>query len=197
MSVKIAFWSMEPSCHTRENMFLMASLLAKKKPEFSIVVQRDTGWKCIFEGGKERIIFADCGCGRDKKIQNSLRSADLVVVSVQSYQNEWENIRYDFKLKPKKVLYLIEGYALHAQHMRAEMEHTYRIASEQIGYVPQNSELEWASEQGHLENFAERWRRTSRSEQNNNFFGEMEHNLFLLIRQLEQKENGGYQLWNR
>lgn len=29
------------------------------------------------------------------------------------------------------------------------------------------------------------------------FSEEMEHNLFLLMKQMEKNENGGYQLWNR
>ena len=68
---------------------------------------------------------------------------------------------------------------------------------EQIGYIPQNGELEWVSAQGKIDNFMKSWRQKSRTERNENFFEEMEHNLFLLMKQMEKNENGGYQLWNR
>lgn len=71
---KIAFWGMEESCHITENMIVMSWLLAKIRPAHSIFVHRENGWQCIFSGGKDRILFADCGCGRDKKTQNSLKS---------------------------------------------------------------------------------------------------------------------------
>lgn len=79
MSVKIAFWGMEESCHITENMIVMSWLLAKIRPAHSIFVHRENGWQCIFSGGKDRILFADCGCGRDKKTQNSLKNADVIV----------------------------------------------------------------------------------------------------------------------
>ena len=66
-----------------------------------------------------------------------------------------------------------------------------------IGYIPQNGELEWVSAQGKIDNFMKSWRQKSRTERNENFFEEMEHNLFLLMKQMEKNENGGYQLWNR
>ena len=78
MSVKIAFWGMEESCHITENMIVMSWLLAKIRPAHSIFVHRENGWQCIFSGGKDRILFADCGCGRDKKTQNSLKNADVM-----------------------------------------------------------------------------------------------------------------------
>ena len=48
-----------------------------------------------------------------------------------------------------------------------------------------------------IDNFMKSWRQKSRTERNENFFEEMEHNLFLLMKQMEKNENGGYQLWNR
>lgn len=37
MSVKIAFWGMEESCHITENMIVMSWLLAKIRPAHSIL----------------------------------------------------------------------------------------------------------------------------------------------------------------
>ena len=91
----------------------------------------------------------------------------------------------------------VEGYALHASRLKTDMMDRYRIAPEQIGYIPQNGELEWVSAQGKIDNFMKSWRQKSRTERNENFFEEMEHNLFLLMKQMEKNENGGYQLWNR
>lgn len=48
MSVKIAFWGMEESCHITENMIVMSWLLAKIRPAHSIFVHRENGWQCIF-----------------------------------------------------------------------------------------------------------------------------------------------------
>lgn len=53
------------------------------------------------------------------------------------------------------------------------------------------------SAKGKIDNFMKSWRQKSRTERNENFFEEMEHNLFLLMKQMEKNENGGYQLWNR
>lgn len=44
MSVKIAFWGMEESCHITENMIVMSWLLAKIRPAHSIFVHRENGW---------------------------------------------------------------------------------------------------------------------------------------------------------
>ena len=90
MSVKIAFWGMEESCHITENMIVMSWLLAKIRPAHSIFVHRENGWQCIFSGGKDRILFADCGCGRDKKTQNSLKNADVIVAGIHTYPSEWQ-----------------------------------------------------------------------------------------------------------
>jgi len=158
---------------------------------------RENGWQCIFSGGKDRILFADCGCGRDKKTQNSLKNADVIVAGIHTYPSEWQEIIHNFTVRHKKVLYLVEGYALHASRLKTDMMDRYRIAPEQIGYIPQNGELEWVSAQGKIDNFMKSWRQKSRTERNENFFEEMEHNLFLLMKQMEKNENGGYQLWNR
>ena len=197
MSVKIAFWGMEESCHITENMIVMSWLLAKIRPAHSIFVHRENGWQCIFSGGKDRILFADCGCGRDKKTQNSLKNADVIVAGIHTYPSEWQEIIHNFTVRHKKVLYLVEGYALHASRLKTDRMDRYRIAPEQIGYIPQNGELEWVSAQGKIDNFMKSWRQKSRTERNENFFEEMEHNLFLLMKQMEKNENGGYQLWNR
>ncbi len=89
MSVKIAFWGMEESCHITENMIVMSWLLAKIRPAHSIFVHRENGWQCIFSGGKDRILFADCGCGRDKKTQNSLKNADVIVAGIHDNYDDW------------------------------------------------------------------------------------------------------------
>lgn len=174
---------------------VMAS--GKIRPAHSIFVHRENGWQCIFSGGKDRILFADCGCGRDKKTQNSLKNADVIVAGIHTYPSEWQEIIHNFTVRHKKVLYLVEGYALHASRLKTDMMDRYRIAPEQIGYIPQNGELEWVSAQGKIDNFMKSWRQKSRTERNENFFEEMEHNLFLLMKQMEKNENGGYQLWNR
>ncbi len=192
MSVKIAFWGMEKSFHTTEIMIVMADLLAKCRPGYDILVQQKNGWQCIFSGGKERILFADCGYGGEKKIQNSLKKADIIVTGICSYPIEWEDMIRRFVREKKQVFYLIEGYALYADQMKSEMVHRYRIAPEQIGYIPQNGELEWVSEQGKIDNFIRSWRRKSETERNESFFGEMQSNLFLLMKQIEKKENGGF-----
>ena len=155
MSVKIAFWGMEESCHITENMIVMSWLLAKIRPAHSIVA------------------------------------------GIHTYPSEWQEIIRNFTVRHKKVLYLVEGYALHASRLKTDMMDRYRIAPEQIGYIPQNGELEWVSAQGKIDNFMKSWRQKSRTERNENFFEEMEHNLFLLMKQMEKNENGGYQLWNR
>lgn len=186
MSVKIAFWGMEKSFHTTEIMIVMADLLAKRRPGYDILVQRKNGWQCIFSGGKEKILFADCGYGGEKKIQNSLKKADIIVTGICSYPIGWEDMIRRFVREKKQVFYLIEGYALYADKMKSEMVHRYRIAPEQIGYIPQNGELEWVSEQGKIDNFIRSWRRKSETERNESFFGEMQSNLFLLMKQIEK-----------
>ena len=158
MSVKIAFWGMEESCHITENMIVMSWLLAKIRPAHSIFVHRENGWQCIFSGGKDRILFADCGCGRDKKTQNSLKNADVIVAGIHTYPSEWQEIIHNFPVRHTKVLYLVEGYALHASRLKTDMMDRYRIAPEQIGYIPQNGELEWVSAQGKIDNFMKSWR---------------------------------------
>lgn len=192
MSVKIAFWGMDQSFHTTEIMAVMACLLAKSRPACNVLVQRENGWQCIFSGGKEKILLADCGYGRDKKTQNSLKKADIIVAGMQSYPNEWEDMIRNFARKQKKVLYLIEGYAFYARQMKNDMVHTYRIAPEQIGYIPQNGELEWVSQQGKMDNFIRLWKQKSETERNKMFFEEMGSNLFLLRKQIEKIENGGF-----
>ena len=102
MSVKIAFWGMEESCHITENMIVMSWLLAKIRPAHSIFVHRENGWQCIFSGGKDRILFADCGCGRDKKTQNSLKNADVIVAGIHTYPSEWQEIIRNFTVRHKK-----------------------------------------------------------------------------------------------
>ena len=176
---------------------VMASGKNQTRTKHSIFVHRENGWQCIFSGGKDRILFADCGCGRDKKTQNSLKNADVIVAGIHTYPSEWQEIIRNFTVRHKKVLYLVEGYALHASRLKTDMMDRYRIAPEQIGYIPQNGELEWVSAQGKIDNFMKSWRQKSRTERNENFFEEMEHNLFLLMKQMEKNENGGYQLWNR
>jgi hypothetical protein len=192
MSVKIAFWGMDKSFHTTEIMAVMACLLAKSRPACNVLVQRENGWQCIFSGGKEKILLADCGYGRDKKTQNSLKKADIIVAGMQSYPSEWEDMIRNFVRKQKKVLYLIEGYAFYARQMKNDMVHTYRIAPEQIGYIPQNGELEWVSQQGKMDNFIRLWKQKSETERNKIFFEEMGSNLFLLRKQIEKIENGGF-----
>lgn len=169
MSVKIAFWGMDKSFHTTEIMAVMACLLAKSRPACNVLVQRENGWQCIFSGGKEKILLADCGYGRDKKTQNSLKKADIIVAGMQSYPSEWEDMIRNFVRKQKKVLYLIEGYAFYARQMKNDMVHTYRIAPEQIGYIPQNGELEWVSQQGKMDNFIRLWKQKSETERNKIF----------------------------
>lgn len=191
MSVKIAFWGMEKSFHTTAAMIVMAELLAKSRPAYDIFIQRKNGWQCIFSGGKERILFADCGYGRDKKIQNSLKKADIIVVGTHSYQEEYGDMICSFARKQKKVLYLIEGYIPHVRQMKTELVHMYRIAPEQIGCIPQNGELEWAAHREKIDNFIRMWKQKSETERNKSFFEEMEANLFLLMKQIEQIENGG------
>ena len=204
MSVKIAFWGMEKSFHTTASMIVMAELLAKSRPAYDIFVQYKNGWQCIFSGGKEKILFADCGYGRDKKIQNSLKKADIIVAGAHSYPDGCGDMICSFARKQKKVLYLIEGYAFYVSQMKNDMVHTYRIAPEQIGYIPQNGELEWVSQQGKMDNFIRLWKQKSETERNKSFFEEMEENLFLLMKQIEQIENGGFNygtgnetLWKR
>lgn len=192
MSVKIAFWGMDQSFHTTGIMAVMACLLAKSRPACNVLVQRENGWQCIFSGGKEKILLADCGYGRDKKTQNSLKKADIIVAGMQSYPSEWEDMIRNFARKQKKVLYLIEGYAFYARQMKNDMVHTYRIAPEQIGYIPQNGELEWVSQQGKMDNFIRLWKQKSETERNKIFFEEMGSNLFLLRKQIEKIENGGF-----
>ena len=192
MSVKIAFWGMDKSFHTTEIMAVMACLLAKSRPACNVLVQRENGWQCIFSGGKEKILLADCGYGRDKKTQNSLKKADIIVAGMQLYPSEWEDMIRNFARKQKKVLYLIEGYAFYVSQMKNDMVHTYRIAPEQIGYIPQNGELEWVSQQGKMDNFIRLWKQKSETERNKIFFEEMGSNLFLLRKQIEKIENGGF-----
>ena len=96
MSVKIAFWGMEESCHITENMIVMSWILAKIRPAHSNYVQRENGWQCIFSGGKDRILFADCGCGRDKKTQNSLKNTDVIVAGIHTYPSEWQESIHKF-----------------------------------------------------------------------------------------------------
>ena len=62
-----------------------------------------------------------------------------------------------------------------------------------------NTRKYWKVKEKHelIDNFMKSWRQKSRTERNENFFEEMEHNLFLLMKQMEKNENGGYQLWNR
>lgn len=53
--------------------------------------------------------------------------------------------------------------------MKNDMVHTYRIAPEQIGYIPQNGELEWVSQQGKMDNFIRLWKQKSETERNKIF----------------------------
>lgn len=99
---KIAFWGMEESCYITENMIVMSWLLAKIRPAHSIFVHRENGWQCIFSGGKDRILFADCGCGRDKKTQNSLKNADVIVAGIHTYPSEWQEIIRNFTVRLKR-----------------------------------------------------------------------------------------------
>ena len=92
--------------------------------------------------------------------------------------------------RQKKVLYLIEGYVPHVRQMKTDLVHMYRIAPEQIGCIPQNGELEWVSDQEKIDNFIRLWKQKSETERNKSFFEEMEENLFLLMKQIEQIENG-------
>lgn len=48
MSVKIAFWGMEESCHITENMIVMSWLLAKIRPAHSIFVHRENAGSVFF-----------------------------------------------------------------------------------------------------------------------------------------------------
>ena len=204
MSVKIAFWGMEKSFHTTASMIVMAELLAKSRPAYDIFVQHKNGWQCIFSSGKEKILFADCGYGRDKKIQNSLKKADIIVAGAHSYPDGCGDMICSLTRRQKKVLYLIEGYVPHVRQMKTDLVHMYRIAPEQIGCIPQNGELEWVSDQEKIANFIRLWKQKSETERNKIFFEEMEENLFLLMKQIEQIENGGFNygtgnetLWKR
>ena len=88
---------------------------------------------------------------------------------IHTYPSEWQEIIHNFTVRHKKVLYLVEGYALHASRLKTDMMDRYRIAPEQIGYIPQNGELEWVSAQGKIDNFMKSWRQKSRTERNENF----------------------------
>ena len=137
MSVKIAFWGMEGVLPYNRKYDCDVMAFGKNQTGTQYFCAQGEWLAVYFSGGKDRILFADCGCGRDKKTQNSLKNADVIVAGIHTYPNEWQEIIHNFTVRHKKVLYLVEGYALHASRLKTDMMDRYRIAPEQIGYIPQ------------------------------------------------------------
>lgn len=149
MSVKIAFWGMEESCHITENMIVMSWLLAKS--DRHIVFLCIGEWLAVyFFRWKRQNFICRLWMWQRQKNTKQFKNADVIVAGIHTYPSEWQEIIHNFTVRHKKVLYLVEGYALHASRLKTDMMDRYRIAPEQIGYIPQNGELEWVSAQGKL-----------------------------------------------
>lgn len=125
MSVKIAFRSAGEVCRSADNMLLTAWFYAALRPAGSVLVQTDKTWRCIYSGGKERILFADCGRSREKKVCNSLKNADVVVVNLTPKKRRW--IRFFMKtgILRKKFFILSET----ASGKRTRLAHTWSIST--------------------------------------------------------------------
>lgn len=176
---------MEESCHITENMIVMSWLLAKSDRHIVFLCIGRMAGSVFFPVEKTEFYLQIVDVAETKNTKQ-FKNADVIVAGIHTYPSEWQEIIHNFTVRHKKVLYLVEGYALHASRLKTDMMDRYRIAPEQIGYIPQNGELEWVSAQGKIDNFMKSWRQKSRTERNENFFEEMEHNLFLLMKQMEK-----------
>lgn len=77
MSVKIAFWGMEESCHITENMIVMSWLLAKIRPAHSIFVHRRMAGSVFFPVEKTEFYLQIVDVA-ETKTQNSLKMQMLL-----------------------------------------------------------------------------------------------------------------------
>ncbi len=189
MSVKIAFRSAGEVCRSADNMLLTAWFYAALRPAGSVLVQTDKTWRCIYSGGKERILFADCGRSREKKVCNSLKNADVVVVNLTPKKETLDTFFHENRHTSEKILYLIGDCLGETDAIGAYMEHIHRIPPEQVGWIPHNEEARQALANGAVERFVRQYRNRCVSERNRRFFKEMERNLFLLSKRAEQQKN--------
>lgn len=203
MAIKIAFWSRERACGTTVNMLLMAEFYAKRYPMAHVMIQQNGSWHSLSEetslrtdpgtervdGSKQKVMFVDCGNARDKKTYNSLKNADIVVENVAPTKERLESLILE---KPpvsfQNHLFLIGNYQGEAEADREYFCHIYRRNEQTTGWVPYNSELEAALKRAALSGFFRRNWKTQTTERNARLFTEMERNLFLLAKLLEQKK---------
>lgn len=189
MSVKIAFWSLEAEAATTTNMLLLAWMYAGKKPEQSILVNTGQKWNCIYHAGTERILFADCGNRKDEKTYRSLRNADVIVVNLNPEQPAQNLLFLKQNYLVSNCVFLIGKFRGEPAGEQKKLEQIHRLDTAGVGWIPYNGELEYAMLHGNIMKFISKYRNGETEQRNRCLFRELERNLFLLRKQLEQRKN--------
>lgn len=200
--MKIAFWSETEQSGTTSNMLICAAMVAILCPEAEIAVR-----SLAESAGRPRVkspkaeqadfCFLDCGAGFSNRKCRILRQMDLVVVNIRQENGNLEQ----FFLRDRHMLtnfFILAGnYYESAQINKAYVERMYRVASEDIGVISNNSELYGAFLLGKTRHFIKSEYGNAKNMRNEKLLVELELVAKQLLKKLEGKYTGGNQLWNR
>ena len=191
MSIKIAFYGETENTGTTSNMLLLAWMMALKKPEQAVFVEKKAKRYVLWKGisRKDPFLFMDCGNGRTKEAKYRLMRADLVVVNLPS---EPEYMEPYFLYKPhgkERIFFLVGNYHGKKDELKRCMKNIYRVEEQDVGWIPYNNEYAYFWKKGKISGFIREYQKKNVAEHNRCFFEEMEHSFFLLQKKIEAQSN--------
>lgn len=191
MSIKIAFYGEREKTGTTSNMLSLAWMMALRKPQQAVLIEGEKKRCVLWKGasGEERFLFTDCGVGKTKRARHRLRQADLVVVNLPSEPESMEPyFLYEAPVK-EKVFFMVGNYHGKKDELKRCMKNIYRVAEQDVGWIPYNNEFAYFLEKERLAEFIGKYQEKNIAEHNRCFFEEMEHSFFLLQKKIETQSN--------
>lgn len=198
--MKIIFWGETAPFETTQNMYTMATLLAKRCPEHPVhmYLPRNSGEEYYnlyrghtrilrenrsFSATGEPFDFYDCGAKQKKEVYRQLKKTDLLVLNMPQKRQAWEWLLQQHMICYENVMYLLSGYQEQNVINRDFLSRMYRIEKQKIGLIPYNNEFAHYTRQGKLVKFLER--QTQANEKNSIFMQELQRTATLLLRQMK------------
>lgn len=189
MSIKIAFYGETENTGTTSNMLLLAWMMALKKPEQAVFVEKKAKRYVLWKGisRKDPFLFMDCGNGRTKEAKYRLMRADLVVVNLPSEPEYMEPYFLYQSHGRERTFFLVGNYHGKKDELKRCMKNIYRVEEQDVGWIPYNNEFAYFMQKGKLLRFIKEYQKNNAAEHNRCFFEEMEHSFFLLQKKIESQ----------
>lgn len=148
--MNLVFWGQEHQCGTTFHMAAVTGMLRALCGNECVVTGR------FLKKSEEKFAICDCGTGFEGRKRHFLWTADLVVVNLRPQRECVEDFFDENFHITTNMMFLLSEYDGSEKIDAEYLNRVYRIAPEQIGMLPYNSEFCQAMEMGVSDAFVAR-----------------------------------------